>query len=159
MSLHLKPGNNPISQPTFKLSVSKKPTDFFRLFLQSTKCLLWMYTDFKRKLSQTLWSLLKHTNFIEKLIHILCSLCWSFHEKQCIFICTWLFLMQTQSKYGRFTFGQQFSFAHDTLSWVDSPVESHRQIQCQHNSPTIVTKILCQWLNHKINLDYKVMNK
>jgi hypothetical protein len=71
-----------------------------------------MYTDFKRKLSQTLWSLLKHTNFIEKLIHILCSLCWGFHEKQSIFICTWLFLMQTQSKYGRFTFGSAIDMTH-----------------------------------------------
>jgi hypothetical protein len=114
-----------------------------------------MYTDFKRKFSQNLWSILKHTNFIEKLIHILCSLCWGFHEKQSFFICTWLFLMQTPNMAD----SPLVSNWHGTLSWVNSPVELHRQIQCQHNSPTIMTKILCQWINHKINLDCKVMMK
>jgi hypothetical protein len=88
----------------------KKAHWLFQTFPAKYEVSALMYTDFKRKLSQTLWSLLKHTNFIEKLIHILCSLCWGFHEKRSVFICTWLFLMQSQSKYGRFTFRQQLTW-------------------------------------------------
>jgi len=65
-----------------------------QIFSESYKNILQWFLSHGKELRDLF---MKHTNFIEKLINILCSLCRGFHEKQTILICIWLSLLQVKS--------------------------------------------------------------